>query len=76
MVSAHRKEEDEQTDFLKTMEGKKIDITTDLNKSIKIMYLTQFNWKKGCYNNMGLTRLKRKFKTRRLTIQKCKRQDI
>ena len=77
MVSAHRKEEDEQTDLLKTMEGKKkIDITTDLNKSIKIMYLTQFNQKKGCYNNMGLTRLKRKFKKRRLTIKKCKRQDI
>ena len=55
MVSAHRREEDEQTDLLKTMEAKKIAITTDLKKSIKIMYLTQFNQKKGCYNNMGLT---------------------
>ena len=52
MVSAHRQEEDEQTDLLKTMDGK---ITTDLKKSIKIMYLTLFNRKKGCYNNMGLT---------------------
>ena len=36
------------------------------------MYLTQFNPKKGCYNNMGLTRLKRKFKKRRLTIKNVK----
>ena len=54
MVSAHRQEGDEQTDLLKTWKEKKFDITTDLKKSIKIMYPTLFNRKKGCYNNMGL----------------------
>ena len=58
------------------MEAKKIAITTDLKKSIKIMYLTQFNQKKGCYNNMGLTWLKRKFKKRRLTIKKNVKDKI